>query len=287
MNYRHAFHAGNFADVVKHAVLARIIAHLQEKPAAFRVIDTHAGAGLYDLAGPEAARSGEWQNGIARVMAAQFPPHIAALLAPYRDAVAALNGERLTSYPGSPALVQGWLRRQDRLIACELEPGAARALTANLRGDQRAKAIVLDGWTALSAYVPPKERRGLVLIDPPFERPDELAQLAKGLAAAHRKWATGIYMLWYPIKGRPDPDALAKNLRRLGIAKILRAELCIAPLNDPSRLNGSGLIIVNPPWRLDSELKTLLPALAAVLGNPRGTARVDWLAVEAAQTGAR
>ncbi len=297
MNYRHAFHAGSFADVVKHAVLARVIAHLREKPAAFRVIDTHAGAGLYDLSGPEATRGGEWRDGIARVIAAQFAPEVAALLAPYRGAVAALNGakvsagktggdamsvvgadaQRLAVYPGSPALVRAWLRPQDRLIACELEPKAARALTAALRGEPRAKALALDGWTALGAYVPPKERRGLVLVDPPFEDAQDFSRLAQGLAAAHRKWATGVYMLWYPIKGRPEPDALAKSMRRLGIAKILRAELCVAPLNDPTRLNGSGLLVVNPPWPLESELRLLFPALLGVLERSRGSVRIDWL----------
>jgi 23S rRNA (adenine2030-N6)-methyltransferase len=289
VNYRHAFHAGSFADVVKHAVLARIVTHLRDKPAAFRVIDTHAGAGLYDLSGPEATRGGEWRDGIGRVMAAQFSPDVAALLAPYRDAVAALNNEksggekdaeRLTVYPGSPVLVRAWLRPQDRLIACELEPKAARALTAALRGEPRAKALELDGWIALGAYVPPKERRGLVLVDPPFEEEQDYYRLAQGLGAAHRKWATGIYMLWYPIKGRPEPDALAKSMRRLGIARILRAELCIAPLNDPSRLNGSGLLVVNPPWRLESELKLMFPALAGVLERPRASVRIDWLAGE-------
>src|SRR5947209_7834196 len=174
MNYRHAFHAGNFADVIKHAVLARIIAHLKEKPAAFRVIDTHAGAGVYDLAGPEAARTGEWREGIGRLMAAKLAPAVRELLAPYLDAIAAFNpGETLKAYPGSPALAQYWLRPQDRLIACEREAAEARALAARMRGDNRIRTVTIDGYTALNAYVPPKKRRGLVLIDPPFEQPNE------------------------------------------------------------------------------------------------------------------
>src|SRR5262245_32697079 len=190
MNYRHAFHAGNFADVVKHAVLARILVHLREKPQPFRVIDTHAGAGAYDLAGPEAARTGEWRDGIGRLVAATLPPPAAALIEDYLAAIAARNpAGKLSTYPGSPALARALMRRQDRLIACELEPKAAAALAAELRGDPRAKAIAIDGWTALSAYVPPKERRGLVLVDPPFEAPDDLSRLVQGLAAAHRKWA--------------------------------------------------------------------------------------------------
>ena len=263
VNYRHAFHAGGFADVFKHAVLARVLHHLRGKPAAFRVIDTHAGTGLYDLAGPQAARGGEWRDGIARLLAAPLPDAVAALLSPFLDVVGALNERgRLTVYPGSPAIARAWLRPQDRLIACELEPQAAAALARNLRGDSRIKTLATDGWTALSAYVPPPERRGLVLVDPPFEEDADFHRLSHGLAAAHRKWATGIYLLWYPIKDRGEPDALAKRLRRLGLPKLLRAELTVAALSDASRLNGCGLILANPPWRLAGELAILLPALA-------------------------
>jgi len=284
LNYRHAFHAGSFADVHKHAVLCRILHYLRGKPAAFRVIDTHAGAGLYDLTGAEGIRSGEWRDGIGRLAEAALPRPAAALLAPYLEVIQALNERgRLTTYPGSPALARAWLRPQDRLIACELEPKAAAALARHLRGDARIKTLALDGWTALTAYVPPKERRGLMLVDPPFEEDNDFARLAHGLAGAHRKWPTGIYMLWYPIKGRPDPDALAKRVKRLGIPKILRAELTVTPLSDPTRLNGCGLIILNPPWKLPAELGLLLPVLADLLGRDRkGTSRLDWLAGETA-----
>lgn len=295
MNYRHAFHAGSFADVHKHAVLCRILHYLRLKPAAFRVIDTHAGAGLYDLASAEANRSGEWRDGIARVMEADshagahagadagLPAPAAALLAPYLEVIGALNErDRLKVYPGSPAFARAWLRPQDRLIACELEPQAASALERNLDGDTRIKVLRIDGWTALGAYVPPVERRGLVLVDPPFEEDNDFPRLAHVFAAAHRKWPTGIYMLWYPIKGRTAPDNFAKTLRRLGPGKLLRSELLVAPLSDPSRLNGSGLIVVNPPWTLAGELSVLLPALAALHGrNGKGAFRLDWLAGEA------
>jgi len=282
LNYRHAFHAGSFADVHKHAVLCRILHYLRGKPAAFRVIDTHAGAGLYDLTGAEGIRSGEWRDGIGRLAEAALPRPAAALLAPYLEVIQALNERgRLTTYPGSPALARAWLRPQDRLIACELEPKAAAALARHLRGDARIKTLALDGWTALTAYVPPKERRGLMLVDPPFEEDNDFARLAHGLAGAHRKWPTGIYMLWYPIKGRSAPDALAKNLRRLGIAKALRSEVLVAPLSDPSRLNGSGLVVVNPPWTLADELSVLLPPLAQRLGRDgKGSFRLDWLTGE-------
>ena len=286
MNYRHAFHAGNFADVFKHAVLCRILHYLRAKPAAFRVIDTHAGAGLYDLSSPEASRGGEWHDGIERLVAAQFAAPVAALLAPYLEVIDALNERgRLKTYPGSPALARAWLRPQDRLIACEIEPKAAVALRQNLRGDTRIKTLEIDGWTALGAYVPPTERRGLVLVDPPFEEDGDFFRLARGLAAAHRKWATGIFTLWYPIKRRSEPDAFAKALRRLGIAKMLRAELMVGPLSDPARLNGCGLILVNPPWTLENELSVLLPALAGVLGRDgKGGFKLDWLTREGAPT---
>jgi 23S rRNA (adenine2030-N6)-methyltransferase len=282
MNYQHAFHAGNFADVHKHAVLARILIYLRQKPAAFRVIDSHAGAGRYDLLADEPTRGGEWQEGIERIWRepalAQGRPR--ELLAPYLDAVAACNPDGiLSTYPGSPLIVQKLMRSRDRLIACELEPRAAAALAATLRGDRRAKALEIDGWTAMGAYVPPKERRGLVLIDPPFEQPADFTRLSQELAAAHRKWPTGIYMLWYPIKTREAPDALAQRLQRLGIGKILRCEMMVQPPRPDAGLAGSGLILVNPPFTLEAELRVLLPALVPVLapGQDQASQRVDWL----------
>jgi 23S rRNA (adenine2030-N6)-methyltransferase len=279
MNYRHAYHAGNFAEVVKHAILARVVAHLREKPAAFRVLDTHAGAGLTDLAGPQASRTGEWRDGIGRLRAASLDEGVRALLAPYLEALQAFNPDgRLLVYPGSPLLACTWLRTQDRLLACELEPGAAAALAHHLRGEARAKVVTIDGWTALSAYLPPKERRGAVLIDPPFEQPNEFARLADGLARAHRKWATGTYLAWYPIKDRHDAEAFGRRVSRTGIPKMLRAELTIAPGRTTERLAGTGLIVINPPWTLEAELAVLLPALAQVLGRDRpGTFRLDRL----------
>lgn len=283
MNYRHAFHAGNFADVMKHAVLARVLAHLAEKPAAYRVIDTHAGAGVYDLLGSEAARTGEWRDGIARLRGAKLDGKTSALLKPYLDAVASLNTNgKLEKYPGSPALVRALMRSQDRLIACELELQAASALTRNFGRDPRAKALAIDGWTALTAYIPPKERRGLVLIDPPFEQPDEFSRLANGLEAAHRKWATGIYMLWYPIKDTAAVNAFVRRIARANIAKSLRLELHLAPAQDENPgLRGSGLIVVNPPWTLYDEMTIVLPQLAKVLTrNDKPAVTIEWLSRE-------
>lgn len=288
MNYRHAFHAGNVADVFKHAVLCRILSYLTEKPAAFRVIDTHAGAGLYDLSSTEALRGGEWQAGIGRLMAAvdagDVPERAAAVLKPYLDVIGALN-ERgsLKTYPGSPALTRAFLRADDRLTACEVESKAEVQLSRHLRNDGRIKVIGIDGWSAMTAYVPPPERRGLVLVDPPFEEEADFHRLSHTLGLAHRKWATGIYALWYPIKGRGEADALIKRVRKLGIAKVLRAELLVSPVKDQSRLNGSGLILVNPPWTLEGELQAMLPELARLLEREPGggSVRIDWLAGEA------
>jgi 23S rRNA (adenine2030-N6)-methyltransferase len=277
MNYRHAYHAGNFAEVVKHAILARVVAHLREKPAAFGLLDTHAGAGLTDLAGPEASRTGEWRDGIGRLRAAPLDARVRALLAPYLAAVDASNPNgQLAVYPGSPVLARSWLRPQDRLVACELEPGAAAALGRRMGGEPRVKVLAIDGWTALGAYLPPKERRGAVLIDPPFEDPGEFTRLAEGVAAAYRKWATGTYLAWYPIKDRRESDAFCRKLARTGIAKMLRVELMIAAGRAAARLAGTGLVLINPPWTLEAELAVLLPALANVLGRDRpGEFRLD------------
>ena len=177
--------------------------------------------------------------------------------------------------------MRAFLRAQDRLLACELEPNAAAALARYLAGDRRSKALAIDGWTALHAYVPPKERRGLVLVDPSFEDAGDFARLGEALEAAQRKWAGGTYLLWYPVKERAGPDALARRLRRSGIAKILRVELSLGGTRADNRLGACGLIVVNPPWTLADELAILLPELAAILSAGSGGAhRVDWVASE-------
>jgi 23S rRNA (adenine2030-N6)-methyltransferase len=278
MNYRHGFHAGNFADVLKHAVLCRILTHLRRKATPFRVIDTHAGAGRYDLAGPQASRGGEWRSGIGRLRGATLAPDLRDLLAPYLDVVNALNApSALTVYPGSPLIARAFLRPNDRLVACEIEPESAAALEAALGGDARAKALRVDGWTALSAYVPPRERRGLVLIDPPFEEPHELTRLAEGLSAAHRKWPSGIYLAWYPIKNRRGAGDFARRISR-GIIKTLGAELSVGEPHADGPLVATGVIVVNPPWTLPDELARMLAGLHAVLAEGAGGGvRVEWL----------
>ena len=217
MNYRHSYHAGNSADVLKHAVLARIIAYLQRKDQAFRVIDTHAGIGSYDLSSTEAQKTGEWRDGVGRVMAAQLSPDLAAFLAPWLETVKALNPEGgLRHYPGSPRLTRLLLRKQDRLTAIELHPDDSRQLRALFEGDYQVRVIELDGWLALGGHLPPKEKRGLVLIDPPFELDGEFDRMIDGLARATRRFPGGTYLLWHPIKAGSPLAGFDKKLVALG-----------------------------------------------------------------------
>jgi 23S rRNA (adenine2030-N6)-methyltransferase len=273
MNYRHAFHAGGFADVIKHIVLVRILSYLQDKEAAFRVIDTHAGAGLYDLTGDEARRGGEWLTGIARVMQARFSDATLPLLKPYLDIVRAFNSPRdLVCYPGSPLIARALFRPQDRLTACEVEPTARKRLIEALRRDSQARVVDLDGWTALPAFVPPGERRGLVLIDPPYEAKDEFDRMAAGFAEALAKWPTGSYLMWYPVKSRRVTDRLARQVAQAADAgpspgKCLRLEFSVAPQSAGTALASAGLLVVNPPWTLMGELRAILPELEKPLGQ--------------------
>ena len=282
MNYRHAFHAGNFADVVKHLILVRILDYLKRKPAAFRVLDTHAGIGLYDLEGDQAEKTGEWVDGIGRLLATPLKPAVADLAAPYLDAIAAQNPEGGTRfYPGSPLITRHLLREQDRLFALELHPEDAALLRENFAGDIQVRATELDGWAALGTHLPPKEKRGLVLIDPPFEQPGEFRRLVQGLAKAHARWPQGIYALWYPIKDPAEVTAFVRDLKATGIPRILRLELTKGQPSEPPRLHGTGMIVVNPPYALEAELKVLLPELAGLLAEDgKGRVRMEWVAGE-------
>ncbi|MCK9552605.1 23S rRNA (adenine(2030)-N(6))-methyltransferase RlmJ [Aquamicrobium sp.] len=284
MNYRHAYHAGNFADVVKHAVLARIVEYLKRKEKPFRVIDTHAGIGLYDLASDEAGKTGEWMSGIGRIMQANISVEAEALLAPYLDAVRAVNeGQEFAHYPGSPKIVRHLLRRQDRLTAIELHPQDAAQLKARFEGDIQTRVIELDGWLALGAHLPPKEKRGLVLVDPPFEEGGEFGRLVDGLAKAHRRWPGGIYALWYPIKDRGAVDVFQSQLAQAGIPRVLDVGFDIRPSGKVPRLDGSGMVVVNPPFMLEAELKAMLPELHRLLSLEQGAKwSVNWLAGEQA-----
>lgn len=298
MNYRHSYHAGNFADVLKHTVLALILDYLCRKPAPYMVLDTHAGTGVYDLAAPQSQRTGEYQHGITRLWAPAFAwpagllPYRAALLAaqvPPLSTHAASSGggagvwagDVPRYYPGSPAIARHFLRPQDRLLLNEYHPEDARQLKRSMAGQRQIAVHSLDGYRTLKAFLPPPERRGLVLIDPPFEQADEWAQLVAALVTGYRRWPTGIYALWYPIKERAAVWRFQEALERTAIPRQLMVELTVHPENDHTRLNGCGMLLVNPPWQLDETLAALLPVLHCALAVAgAGSTRVEWLVPE-------
>jgi 23S rRNA (adenine2030-N6)-methyltransferase len=277
MNYRHAFHAGNFADVFKHTILLALLDALTAKPKPLCYFDTHAGRGSYALDAPEAARTGEWRDGIGRVLGSAHP---AAPLARYLAAIRELNpGAAPSRYPGSPLLAAHALRADDRLVLCETQDGEASALRALLRHDTRAHVHVRDGYAALHALLPPAEKRGLVLIDPPFEvQDDDFAAIETALAQTHSRWPQGVYAVWYPIKSNRIVTPFHRQLASGPFDRVLVAELLVQPDDSPLRLNGCGLLIANPPWKFEHALHALLPALRDALAqSPRATERVFWL----------
>jgi 23S rRNA (adenine2030-N6)-methyltransferase len=278
MNYRHAFHAGNHADVLKHAVLARVIEHMKKKDKPFRVIDAHAGVGLYDLAGLEAGKTGEWEGGIGR-LDAPFTEDVEALLAPYRKAIAALNpqgGVRL--YPGSPELVLRLMRHEDRMIANELHPEDAVTLERQYIRDPRVEITSMDAETCLKSRLPPPERRGVILIDPPYEAGNEAEKAVRMLAHGLRRFAQGVFLLWYPVKADGMAEAIAAAVKELGVPATLNVTLRVREAFAAGGLAGSGLAIVNAPWKLDQDLRVIVPALAQRLGiGDWGQGTVEWL----------
>ncbi len=284
MNYRHAYHAGNFADVLKHAVLALVIEHLKLKPAPFRMIDTHAGVGVYDLGSEAAEKTGEWRAGIGSILDAdaQLAPEAAAVLASYLGVVRAVGGEGpLARYPGSPLLARRLMREDDRLVANELHPEDRAALAKLFARDAQTKVLELDGFTALKSLLPPKERRGVVLVDPAYEVPGEFDRLVQGLTEVERRFATGTMLLWYPIKDAQPIAAFRRQVAALGLPKVLAVELLIRKPDDATLLNGAGLIVVNPPFTLSAKLEVLLPELARLLAQgPGATYRLEELGRE-------
>lgn len=281
MNYRHIFHAGNFADVMKHALLCRVLLYLGAKDAPFRVIDTHAGIGRYDLTSETAQRSPEWRDGIGRLLGVRLPDDVTALLKPYLDIVAPLMAGPRALYPGSPEIALKLTRTQDRLSFIEKHPIDVNALKSVVAGDRRAKALCLDGWTAWNAQVPPPERRGVVLVDPPFEEPGEWQRLCDGLRASHRKWPGGTVMLWYPIKDPLLIEEFIEALGETGIPKMLRLELVVDRVDRQGPLSGTGMIVVNPPFTLEAEARILLAFLAKRLSRgPAASTRIEWIAGE-------
>lgn len=257
MNYRHAFHAGSYSDCMKHALLIWLIEALQRKPAAIGVLDTHAGAGFYDLDSGPAQRTGEWHAGIERLLHEPPPP-----LARYVGLV-----RELGLYPGSPALVRALLRPDDRLVCCELHPEDAAVLRRRFAHDPQVAVHQRDAWEALRALLPPHQRRGLVLIDPPYEDPEEFAHLTAGLTTGHARFRNGVLAAWYPVKHRAPVRALFDALRSTGMRDIVTAELCLREPLDPARLNGCGLVVVNPPFRFEAEVPEILDTLLQRLGS--------------------
>jgi 23S rRNA (adenine2030-N6)-methyltransferase len=279
MNYRHIFHAGNRCDVVKHAALVLLLRHVREKDKPFAVMDTHAGIGLYDLQDPRAGKTREAQDGILRFLSASPLP----LLDDYYAVLHKFNpgwdgaAEQLRYYPGSPLIALHMMRAHDRLTACELHEEDAITLRRQCPDDKRLHIHHRDGYAAMKAFLPPPEKRGAVLIDPPYEQADEFEQLTQHVIEAHRRWPTGTLMIWYPVKDRPTIWTFHERLRASGIAKILAAEFIYEEELRADRLNGCGLIIVNPPWKLDEELAQTLPLLHQVMLTAHRQYSVQWL----------
>lgn len=279
MNYRHAYHAGSFADVLKHIVLTLVLRHLVQKPTPFRIIDLHAGMGLYDLTSEEAAKTGEWQQGIAKLFTAS--EGLTMEFEPYMSVVRAFNADSgMSKYPGSPLIARTFLRPGDVLIANELHPEDNSRLAAHFSRDKQVRVMALDAWTAIKALLPPKERRGLVLIDPPFEEPDELQRMIRGLEEGLSRFANGIYLLWYPIKDHKPIDRFKRQVAALCPAPVLSCEVLLHPPSNPYRLNGAGMLIVNPPFTMHASMNNLAPTLLRRISNdPAATCPITWLRV--------
>jgi len=279
MNYRHAFHAGNFADVHKHVVLLALLAHLQRKPTGFLYLDTHAGRGRYDLRSADASRGNEWRSGVGRLNAAK---PVSEDLRRYLQAVSSVTGsDHPTAYPGSPVLAAGQLRDTDRAVLVEQQPEEVRALERALPHRRGMSVICGDGYAALKTYLPPKENRGLVLIDPPYESDGEFAAVEHALEFGLGRWSSGVFAIWYPIKASPESRRFLTSLQRSGLRKLLVLEMNLRPANSPLGLNGSGLVIANPPWQLDVAMRETLDELLQLLSPDKtGSVRIEWLVGE-------
>ena len=277
MNYQHIYHAGNFADIAKHVGLVYCLEAQKRKDSAFFALDTHAGRGHYDLQASESVKSGEAERGVQKLIAAALD---AAPLADYFAALRARPGKRLAQYPGSPALIAQSLRAQDRAVFVELVPAEARAVQRDVESSGRIFAEVGDGYAMLKSQLPPAERRGLVLIDPPYESVDELKTLVKAFAEGYRRWPTGTFLIWYPIKSAEQRAAVHARFQALRIPKMLAADLAMRPDDVGLGLAGSGLIIVNPPFGADEFLSQAYQALYAALAEGNGYVEVQRLTPE-------
>lgn len=277
LSYRHAFHAGNFADVLKHLVEVEILRYLQQKEKPFVYLDTHAGAGLYSLQSDEAGKNAEYQNGIGALAGCDWPA-----LQPYLQLVQQLSERdgQTQLYPGSPAIAQALLREQDRAQLYELHPQDVQTLQQLMRADRRVRVSHSDGFTGLLASVPPAERRGLILMDPPYEVKSDYDTVVSTLVKAHRRFATGIYALWYPVVERARIDRLEQALKASGIPRIQLFELGLGADTNERGMTSSGMVVINPPWTLKTTLDALLPQLAQRLGGAQGVWRSEELTGE-------
>lgn len=281
MNYRHSYHAGNFADVLKHVTLIALIAALQKKPTPFCYIDTHAGPGYYDLLSEFAKKSKEYESGIEKILQLDRPP---ALIRQYIDCIHQINNRlsdssyaSLRFYPGSPLIAGHFARPHDRIIACELQPQEYQALRTTFNGDKLVSAQHADGFLALKAFLPPKERRGLILIDPPYENPDEFTRIAHSLPIALKRFETGIYAIWFPIKERTLVDRFYRAIKQHVSHPAISIELTIYP-DIPNHLNGSGVVIINPPFQFENTMREVLPSLwKAMAVNHQGEHHIKTL----------
>ncbi|MBE2294106.1 MAG: 23S rRNA (adenine(2030)-N(6))-methyltransferase RlmJ [Phycisphaerales bacterium] len=276
LSYRHGFHAGNFADVFKHVLLLRLVAALQRKDKPFCVLDTHAGAGRYDLDSPSAQKNREFASGIGRLWDRSG---LSVELMGYVERVRALNPDgRLRYYPGSPRFVRALLRPGDRLLLSELHSTEYPTLKAEFAGDRQVAVHHSDGYDVLKALLPPQERRGLVLLDPSYELKNEFDRLSDAVRTIHRRWSNGIIAIWYPILDRSFSLRWQKTLQDLEIPAILCVELGLYPYDTPRGMNGCGMIVINPPWRFDETLEPLLAELLEVLrSDGQGQTRLEWL----------
>jgi 23S rRNA (adenine2030-N6)-methyltransferase len=271
MNYRHIYHAGNFADVAKHVALLYCLRALKRKDAGFFVLDSHAGRGYYDMQAPEAQKSGEAERGVSRLIVAALGNKF---LADYFTAIHARRGKRLPRYPGSPALIAQELRPQDRALFIELMPAEARAAEREIETHGRVRTEIDDGYAALKAFLPPDERRGLVLIDPPYESLDELKTMLQAFADAYRRWPIAMYLMWYPIRNAKQRSLVHARFEALQIPKMLLADLVIHPDDAGLGLAGSGMLIVNPPYGADKHLSDAYGAIHKAIA-PSGSGYVE------------
>jgi 23S rRNA (adenine2030-N6)-methyltransferase len=278
MNYRHAYHAGNHGDVLKHVVLARVIEYLKLKDKLFHVMDAHAGIGIYALEGVEAGKTKEWEGGIAKMQAA-FGPEVEALLEPYRHVVADINPDGVLRWcPGSPEIAVHLARKGDFITFNELHPEDFEILRERYEPDPRVRITLMDAAQLMKANLPPRVRRGIVLIDPPYEQKDEKEAMVKAVADGHKRFANGIFLIWYPVKGKDYAERLCSDFQKLGLPAMLKVEVRVREAFDGGGLAGSGLIIINPPWPLEDELKVLVPALADRMGiGTWGRGEIEWL----------